>query len=245
MMEKILKRMQGGEQSRAEERPVPVKPDYEAPAYRDLCARCAMGDRVAMLKLGRWHRQWLSPEGEKAIAAYEAGEEKGYQEVWQLLRRSYGRDRDYGCYYVTWLQRAAIYGNAEAQAILDKCPAYWGYGLLPKGHFRGEGWSSELCSSYDLNRLGFLDVDPELDEFGVYPLRPEGFFVCYYLSDYIPADDSGFGREDEYSNLYYDEFFNLLGKDAKQIPEALERRRKHREKYWANPKNDAPNRRYR
>ena len=245
MFKKIQNWLQPKEKTPVPQADVLPGPDYEAPQYRSLCARCAMGDRVAMLELGRWHRQWLSPEGEKIIAAYEAGEENSYPALWQLLGRGYGRDRDYGRYYVTWVQRAALYGNAEAQAILDKCPKYWGFGLLPKGHFRGEGWSSELCSSYDLNRLGFLDVDPGLDEFNVYPLRPEGFFPCYYLADYIPADESGFGREDEYSNLYYDEFFNLLGKDSKKIPEALERQRKRREKYWSDPKNDAPNRRYR
>lgn len=213
--------------------------------FQKLADQCAMGDMVSMLEMGRWHFEKLDAAQKRLFRQYEAGDEGVYGALYQMTLGHYYQVVNAARYYVTWVYRAALYGNGEARALVEKCPLYSRASLLKKDCYRVGGIRSELMYASELNRLGFTQVSPRLEEFHLYPLRREGYFPCCYLADYIPADESGFGREDDYENIYYDEFFNCLGKNHGLLPARIAAARLKREAYWANPAHDAKNRKYR
>lgn len=233
--------------------PDPVsRPDpeekYRDPVFQDLTDRCAMGDIVAMLELARWHRQFADPEGAQLLAAYEQDPEKWKKlEDW-FQKQRYGRKDFHIRCYITWVCRAAIYGNDEAEALAECCPQFRDWSLLPQSLY-GLGPASRYRSnqhfySYDLHRLGLTGIKENLDEFSIYPLK-EGIYAAYFLADYIPADSDGFGREDYYEDLFYDEFFNCLPDDkiaqARLSAECMAQKRRD---YWEDPAHDREHRMY-
>lgn len=227
----------------------PSRPDshdkYQEPAYLALAEQCAMGDIVAMLELARWHRSKLPPEGEQALAVYETDPE-ALGPLLQYLQDNRYNEQCLLCrYYITWVYRAALYGNAEAQALVDRCPRYAHLGLLNKQFYERPSYSSQHFYSSELNQLGLLGIRPDLDEFNLYVLNKDGFYTAYFLADYIPADSDGFGREDSYEDIFYDEFFNCLEADTvDQARLDVEQQRKKREAYWADPVHDREHRMY-
>lgn len=226
-----------------------IQPDYRDPVYLKLADRCAMGDIAAMPELARWHRQFAHPEGEALLAAYEQD-----PEAWQGLEQwfyqhRYGGDAFHLRCCITWICRAALYGNPEAEAQVRRCSRFPSWSLLPESIYGSAPAvrfpSSRHFYSYELHRLGLRDIDEHLEEFSLYPLTKDGIFPAYYLYDYIPADSDGFGREDDYRDLYYDEFFNRLpGRKYSQALEALAAMKKKREDYWSDPAHDREHRMY-
>ena len=226
-----------------------VRDRYREPVYLDLTERCAMGDIVAMLELAQWHRQWAPPEGEKLLAAYEQDPQTCDDlEAWFHKNRYGSADFHIRC-YITWVCRAALYGNSEAEALAERCPRFKSWGLLPERLY-GLGTparyrSSQHFYSFELHRLGLRDIDEKLEEFSLYPLTEDGIFPGYYLADYIPADSDGFGREDDYEDIYYDEFFNRLY--ASNLPAARAKAEclaQKRRAYWEDPAHDRDHRMY-
>lgn len=220
------------------------RPDYQSPDFLSLAKQCAMGDMVAMLELARWHRRHIRPSSEALFAAYEAGDDSVYGELYSRLQRNYTDGHPCNA-YITWVTRAALYGNEEAVAILDRCKLYTTFGCIKPKTFTPGVFCCELYYSSDLHRLGLMDIDSGLDEFHLYSLRTTGIYRACYLSDYIPADSDGFGREDEYSDLFYDEFFNYLSGDYKKAQDVLPAMKAKRDAYWRIPAHDAEHRKYR
>lgn len=221
---------------------------YRDPAFQNLSARCAMGDIVAMLDLARWHRQFAHPEGGKYLAAYEQDPENHKNLQQWLDRNRYGLDGFHLRCYITWVFRAALYGNPQAEALMERCPKFrdWGllpqtlYGLGPTPRYR----SSQRLDSYKLHRLGLTGIDEDLEELSLYPME-DGIFSGYFLEDYIPADSDGFGREDFYEDLFYDEFFNRLqGTSLSRARPSAERLIQERRAYWEDPAHDQEHRMY-
>ena len=86
---------------------------------------------------------------------------------------------------------------------------------------------------------------PEFEEDDLKRYAVSGIFPGYYLADYIPADSDGFGREDDYEDIYYDEFFNRLY--ASNLPAAraqAECLAQKRRAYWEDPAHDREHRMY-
>lgn len=227
----------------------PVQPDYRDPAYLALTGLCAMGDIVAMLDLARWHRKFAHPQGLRLLEAYEQDPETWHDLDQWFYQHRYGGDAFHLRCCITWICRATLYGNPEAEALVQRCSRFPSWSLLPESIY-GSGPavrfpSSRHFYSYELHRLGLRDIDEDLEEFSLYPLTKDGIFPAYYLYDYIPADSDGFGREDDYRDLYYDEFFNRLpGDQYKQAQEALPAMKKKRRDYWADPAHDREHRMY-
>lgn len=225
--------------------PEPVtRPDYKDPRYLELAGQCAMGDITAMWELAQWFRGCLRPSTQALLDQYDSGIDC-YSEL--SLRTHYNSPDHFPLKaYVTWLNQAARYGHARAGQITADRYFYRYCGVLKEVTHKVGNFGSELYYGSDLHNLGLLDVDSGFFEFGLHALQPEGIFIAYYLADYIPADSDGFGREDEYANIFYDEFFNLIpGKTLDDARRNLPKLLKKREAYWADPKHDREHRMYR
>ncbi len=220
------------------------KPDYRDRQYRALAARCAMGDIAAMMDLSLWHLSHARPSTQTLLREYDNGLER----FAELSRRCRFDSPDWfslkAC--ITWRCQAARYGHEEARKLVEGSYLHRTCGILQESTHRVGSYGSELYYSGELNRLGLTDIDSGLSEFGMHSLLPEGIFVAYYQSGYCPADEYGFGREDEYASLFYDEFFNRIpGKTIEEARRNHGKLLKKREAYWANPAHDAPRRKYR
>ena len=220
------------------------RPDFHDPVYHAMARLCGLGDIAAMWEMARWHRSHLRASTEQLLAAYEAGSDTSSQ---LRQRCQYTSPDEFQLKaYLTWVCQAARYGHPEAQRIAGNSYFFKTSGSLHAKTLQVGGIRSELHSSLDLNRLGMTDVDSEMYEFGVYPLTPEGVFMAYYLADYIPADSDGFGREDEYKDLFYDEFFiRLPARNMAGAEQLAAKNRQRREEYWSDPAHDPENRKYR
>ena len=220
------------------------KPDFHDPVYHALAGLCALGDIAAMWEMAHWHRSHLRASTEQLLAAYESGEDT-YSQLWE--RRHYNSpDANPLCYYVTWIGLAARYGHPEAQRIIQGRVFFKYASIIKEKITQVGGISSALHSSVDLNRMGMTAVDINRFEFGLRPLTMSGVYPASYLADYIPADSDGFGREDEYEDIFYDEFFcQLLAHNMAGAEQLAERNRQRREEYWADPAHDPDNRKYR
>lgn len=218
-------------------------PDYRDPVYLRLAKECAMGDIVSMMEMARWHRGYLRPGTEAMLAAYESGEDTSGL-LYERMR--YGSpDRFSLKAYNTWVCQAARYGHAGAQALSRDSYLFQNGGVLKAETHNVGKFGSEHYYASDLNQLGLLDIDSGYSEFGMYSLLPEGIFMAYYQSGYIPADSDGFGREDDYEDVFYDEFFNHIpGKTLEDARKNLPRLLKKREDYWKDPVHDRENRMY-
>ena len=221
------------------------RPDFHDPVYLALAGLCALGDIAAMWELARWHRSHLRASTEELLAAYEAGADT-YGQLWQRCRYPSPPDCLSLQAYLTWIGQAARYGHPEAQKIVADRKLFKYAGLLSQKTVQVGGISSELHSSLELNRLGMTDVDDRMYEFGLYPLTQTGVYMAYYQSDYYPADSDGFGREEEYENLFYDEFFCLLSaRNLSGAEQLAAENRQRREEYWSDPAHGPDNRKYR
>lgn len=223
---------------------LPRKPDYRDRQYLSLAAKCAMGDIAAMMDLSRWHLSHARPSTQTLLAEYDAGTDHSGE----LLTRTRYTSPDHfslqACIF--WRSQAARYGHEGAKKLVDGSYLHRTCGTLKECTFRVDSFGCELYYASELNRLGLTDVDSGLQEFGLHALRTDGIFVAYYQSDYYPADEDGFGREEAYTDIFYDEFFNLLpGKTLEEARRSHERLLKKREAYWADPAHDGPRRKYR
>jgi len=220
------------------------KPDYQDPVYLALARLCGLGDISAMWELAHWHRGHLRASTEQLLAAYEAGEDT-YAQLSECC--SYRSIDEYSLKaYVSWVCQAARYGHGDAQKRVRDSYFFKTCGLLKAKTSQVGSLSSELHSSYALNRMGLLDVFHNHSEYGLHSLTEDGVYAAYYQSGYTPADSDGFGREDDYASEFYDEFFAIL--KARNMAGAIQlaaRNRQRREEYWSDPDHDSENRKYR
>lgn len=220
------------------------RPDYRDPEYLRLAGQCAMGDIAAMWDMAQWFRRYLRPSTLALLDAYDSGDDT-FGEL-DSRTRYYSPDSFPLSACVTWLGQAARYGHAQAASIVDGRYFYRTCGLLKAATLRVGAFGHELYYSSDLHNLGLPDIDSSLEEFGLNPLLPEGIYIASYLSDYIPADSDGFGREDTYESIFYDEFFNHIpGRTLDDARRNLPKLLKKRAAYWADPKHDPEHRKYR
>lgn len=156
-------------------------------------------------------------------------------------------------YYAVWLVRSALYGNWKAQKVLERYDVYKEISLIPEWMMvppgsRGEeaaqtGHNALDVGDWELRRAGFTDVPDQEFECWLKPLEENGTYRFWYQSDYSPADESGFGREDEYETVYLDEFFNFVGLETekqklKELNGKLRALRARRDRYWSSPPHD-------
>lgn len=221
------------------------RPDYYDPVYLALARLCSLGDIAAMWELAHWHRRNLQASTEQLLAAFEAGEDN-YSQL-RVRLTPYRSDDAYPLqYYISWIWQAARYGHEEAEKLVWDRYFLDDYGFLKRKTSQVGAFSSSPYSSYGLNHMGLLDVYNKYPEFGLHSLTQKGVYRAYYLSSYIPADSDGFGREDDYDDVFFDEFFNqLCTHNMAGAIQLAAKNRQRREEYWADPDHDPQNRKYR
>ena len=235
----------GADKTQAEK---PEKKDYK---FMGIAWKCEMGDMEAMIELAEWFRSRFSPKLEELVAAYEESSDDNRREVLQGFLQDYVRnspdDSFYGKAYMMWIVRAALYGNARAEKIMEKCPYYETGAYVPCRMFSPMGrYFQSYWASNSLRELGLLQFPEGKTDCGLVSLNKKGYFDFYYVSWYSPPDEDGFGREEEYEDIYYDEFFNRIRtENVEEIEEELVKLENRRERYWAVPENDAAARKYR
>lgn len=227
--------------------------DKEA-RFARLAEQCRMGDMEAMFEMALWHREYCKQEERQVLSAYEEQPEDAETQkaVVEAVRCRIGYSIKY---YSLWLVRSALYGNWKGQKALERYGIYRELSLIPEWMMapldsltdeerqKRKRHGALDVAGWELRRAGFTDVPDQEFECWLDPLDGNGVYQFLYLSDYIPADESGFGREDEYEAVYLDEFFNFIGLETEnQKPEALTKKlhalEAKRERYWNSPLHD-------
>ena len=218
-------------------------------SFYKIAKRCEMGDVKAMFLMFEKLRENL-PDNYKAEEAFQIKNEDLKQQIKWLNR--YINEHDFKTYCrivgaFMWLNRAAIYGSEEARQLIKSYPLYEEASYLSielQTHSRHSLWKQ--CPGVALRLMGLLNFT-ENAVYYVQGLNENNIYSCYFVVDYDPADDDGFGRENYFNYYYFDEFFCLLYKIKRctshelynkhdKIKEICEQRKKKiqqkREKYW-------------
>lgn len=214
----------------------PINDNFEKERNR-LAELCKMGDVAAMYEMALL---WLSIFSDEERTFIENYESNTSPETLDALRKCMDHCTEFE-YYTMWIIRAAVYGNPKAKAILDKCSYYKNKAYIPYRYYVGQStpypfWSSEL-----FYKAGFCDIIRGMEDCGLIFYKSYGYQKFYYVSDYEPSDEDGFGSETKYSSVFYDEFFREIPVhcDAphEEVLFGLKKVEAEREAFWTNQEN--------
>lgn len=184
---------------------------YEDPMAVQLAEACKCGDASAMRKMAELVYRNCEAQMKKHLEQYEAAPTPEHEE-------SVRKNRTYmGEAYMMWLVRAALYGDAEAGKKLDKCPIYKELAFIPYSMMSGMISTRSHISFWDSDTLydmGFIDVPRGYTDCRLLYDADKKIFNLFYVSDYEPPDEDGFGAEYDYGDIYFDEFFRILPGEA-------------------------------
>ena len=212
--------------------------------FNSLAELCKMGDIQAMLDIAHLFFDKCTDEQKQLLSNYE--KEQSALNI-KLLSAYMSRPAN-GLTsmktYMTWIIRAAIYGNKIALMLTEKCPIYKDCaGLDYYLYFKPKNNIKRLWTSDLLREAGFIDILKHKEDCGLVYHYQHGYFRFFYMSDYEPPDEEGFGSEIEYDSVYYDEFFKILPVNVNasegEVLDALNRLTNERETYWKNKSNSA------
>lgn len=224
---------------------------YENPKILELANRCKMGDIEAMLDMAQFFKSCCSEYTRERIDAYET--EPTEENAWKILyqnRSSASADKTSAKAYMMWIIRAAVYGNAEAEKLLERCAYY-------KSYEDGEFLSYKMLTNEEeykiwasdfLWQAGIVDMVYEHEgDCGMIFCKKKGYFLFRYAADLLcEADETGFGEEREYENACYNEFFCRIPKRGEtSISQKLVLLENERDEYWEVPEHNAKKRKYR
>lgn len=239
------------------------RPDPMDVSGVELSQRCKMGDTSAMLELARSYKDRCGPELQELLDAYERQPD---QDRRQRLRTRMTRNSDSVLHaeaYIMWLLRAARFGDERAQEQIDRLPEYAAYGAKARSGYHQafprylpfRSLLGHFCKDSEypawggcIRAAGFPDVPDVKSGAGstiVFWPSP-GIYIFSCETDYIPADECGFGAESERASFWFDEFFcPIADQDPEKLPAQLEQLDRAREEYWASPSRSAGERKYR
>lgn len=220
---------------------------YEKPKVTELANRCKMGDITAMMDMAYFFRNRCTEPLQALLDAYEMQPiEENENRIRQHLREHF-HEEETAQGYMMWLVRAALYGNEQAGQMVERWPyyksdAYISYDMFTsKKHPFKKIWTSNF-----LWKIGLIDIPGGYEDCGLTVYGDKGYFDFWYVDNYFPPDEDGFGAEWDYSSIYYDEFFCRLPVNSEEgIPDALKTLEKVREEYWNDPARNAKERKYR
>ena len=213
-----------------------------------LAGQCAMGDTESMMELAEWFRSGFEPGLEAVISAYEENPdeincEKLKKYINNLSNGSLSIDA-----YTFWIGRAALYGNEKAGEMIKRYAYYdtRSYSFMPRKLFSpGNRGFTDYWFSDTLFQFGLVEIPRGETDCRLCTIKENGCFNFYYVSWYCPADEDGFGREMEYTDIYYDEFFKRIpARDEEEIQSGLLKIKEERERYWQVSENNAQMRKY-
>lgn len=232
------------------------------PQAMKLSQQCKMGDTSAMMELALYYKGLCEPEIRGLLDAYERQPDQESQQ--RLKSRMIQFDGVLPAEaYIMWLLRAARFGDERAQEQVDRLPYYVSYSTAVRSGYHQEfprylPFRSLLgcfCRNSEypawggcLRNAGFPDL-PDVGSGGESTIifwPSPGIYIFRYKSDYIPADEYGFGEESDYTSLWFDEFFCPIAvQDQEKLPAQLEQLDRVREQYWDSPFRSAEERKYR
>ncbi len=199
----------GKTKSTDEKKPQTEKGIYQDPMAVQLAEACKCGDASAMYKMAELVYRYCEAQMKKFLERYEANPTPKHAESVQKNRTLMGEA------YMMWLVRAALYGDAEAGEKLDKCPIYKELAFIPYDMMSGEKDPRiSFWNSGTLHDIGFIDVPEGCTDCRLLYDADKKIFDLFYVSDYEPPDEDGFGAEYDYDDIYFDEFFRRLPKEA-------------------------------
>lgn len=181
---------------------------YKNPAVVELVQKCKTGDADAMLALSEFFRQRCSDPMLEVLNRYENDPSRVHEEEVYRALKEYWYEAGTAAAYMMWLYRAGVYGNQEASQRMERYRAYRAKMLIPERVFSGD--LLKLTYSTELNRGGIMDIPAGIFDCGINYIAKTKRYHFWYVSDYIPADEAGFGREEDYASFYLDEFFNKI-----------------------------------
>lgn len=220
---------------------------YENPNVVRLAELCKMGDLSAMMDMADYFRNRCTEPLVKLLVQYEA-EPTGQKEA--LIEEYFtyhSHEKNAAMGYMMWLSRAALYGNPEAENLLEpltyyKRKPYISYDMMTWKSIR---WKNVWASNF-LREAGIIDMVPDYNDCRIFFHRERGYFIFSYVESYIPPDEDGFGAEWDEARIYFDEFFcRLAVKLTDKIPDELSRVEQAREEYWRGSGQNNLDRKYR
>lgn len=190
---------------------------YEDHNVVQLAGRCKEGYPSAMRLMADFFRSLCTSPLLELLDRYESdptGDNEMAIKVY--LKKKYHESKNAKA-YMMWLVRAALYGDGEVSAQLEKWPFYKEFAFIPYDMMMGKRNSLIMFSnSSTLREMGFIDVPAGYEDCRLrYSVEKKYFDLCY-VSFYDPPDEYGFGAEWEYSDIYFDEFFCRLPAKPKQ-----------------------------
>lgn len=198
-----------------------------------LAGQCKMGDVGAMKEMAVFFRERCTPDLIRLLDQYEENPVKETEEAIDAHIKVHFHEENTVKAYMMWLVRAAIYGDTESEKKLEAWPFYKKRAFLPYDMLAGKTESCRnIWASSFLSKIGLIDVPAGYEDCGIQFMKEQRYFDFYYVSDYEPPDDDGFGAEWEYGHIYFDEYFcRLRVKNTREIPEAVRRMDKRRQQY--------------
>lgn len=223
----------------------PVKEAFEKERNR-LAQLCKMGDTAAMYNLACLWLGEFSQEERLLIQRYEADPTPETLQPLQEYTRQF-RGHSKFEYYTMWITRAAVYGHPKAKAILENCPYYKNKAYIPYKFYTASRTTEPFWSSDLFYKAGLCDIIRGVEDCGLSFHRDDGYFDFYYVSDYEPPDEEGFGSNSEYTSVFYDEFFRKIpvpsNATRQEILLGLQKVEASREAFW-NAQADCSQRKY-
>ncbi len=188
-----------------------------------LAMQCKLGDVEAMKRMAVFFRQRCTPELIRLLDRYEENPVKENEDAIDAHVKMHYHEENTVKAYMMWLVRASLYGDAESERKLEAWPFYKKRSFLPYDMLSGKnGTVMNIWASSFLSKIGFIGVPGGYEDCGLQFHKEQGYFDFYYVSDYEPPDEDGFGAEWEYGHIYFDEYFcRLRVKDKSEIPEAI------------------------
>ncbi len=222
--------------------PPPPRPPEEPPArpidvedrqFLHFARQVRLGDAAAMWEFAGYFRLHFNGSGRECIERYEDDPSEETQKALEIYVCHHPDDAFPLKAYMLWIHRAAQCGYGAAIGLLERCPYYREGAYLPEGLFNPDRDNyMHFWSSDSLRKLGFPQVPPGRTDCCLRWKSAFGLLFLEYTKDYIPADESGFGREDDIGCMLYDSFFNhITGKNWEEIRRCRDEFAKKREDY--------------
>ena len=190
---------------------------YEDNAVVLLANRCKKGDVSAMRQMAYFFHKRCTSTLIELLDGYESNPNVDTETALRdYLKENHNESKNAKC-YMTWIIRAALYGDTEISTKLEEWTFYKQFAYIPYDVMMGKKNAyANFWDSSELREIGFIDVPAGYEECTLSYNAVERYFDLCYVSFYDPPDEYGFGAEWEYSNIYFSEFFCRLPEKPKQ-----------------------------
>lgn len=108
-----------------------------------------------------------------------------------------------------WLIRAGIYGNSQAQKILERRPEYYEESYFPTDPAQKKLLYTGRYTGKELRNLGFLNFK-ENTKYRLEEMENKGYVIACSYAGCEEREEDGYGMEECYNFQAFDEFFHEL-----------------------------------